>query len=99
VSYIATSATPVALGSSTKAMTTMLAKILAQSGQLYLDAAPFEIDPAPAWLESYWPQVTLRQLLTHTSGSRVSAESDFAQWRYCDIDLNESVRRIREQGF
>jgi CubicO group peptidase (beta-lactamase class C family) len=51
------------------------------------------------WLESDWPEVTLRQLLTHTSGAWVSEEEELAEWRYCDIDLSEAVRRIREHGF
>jgi CubicO group peptidase (beta-lactamase class C family) len=43
--------------------------------------------------------VTLRQLLTHTSETWPSGPEDLPEWRHCDVDLSEAVRRIREHGF
>ena len=51
------------------------------------------------WLESYWPDVTIRQLLTHTSGIWRGSSADVHLWGYCNQSLADAAEVIGLLGF
>ncbi len=81
------------LGSMTKAMTSTLAAVLVEDGLIDWDTTPLEVWPElESDIHADYRDVTLRQLLSHTSGMR--RDSDFAPAR---DSAPGSIREKRRQ--
>ncbi len=90
-----TTRTKFAIGSITKQFTAMAILILAERGRLHLDDTLGDHLPD---VPDQWQDLTLHQLLTHTSGLMHSwALPGFRETMMIPAGLDETVERFREQ--
>lgn len=89
----ATPRTVFRIGSATKSFTALLASILAEEGQLEMDAPLAEVAPEiDLWDDEFSRQVTMHDLLTHSSGLPTYLD---LVWLLGQVDREEVIRRLK----